>query len=141
MHEYLKKGTWVTRLLSLKKVGRKKYMDWYFVGIFETCQEAYFQGNKFVADNEELFKEQSMGDPPEHLIIENMDYGLYPSLRTQIVLDFFPDQMGAFMDTEGITRPSFMMKQAKKLSHILDIEIKGDGVTWGWGDKRQKKGN
>ena len=128
--ELLEKGNWVTRLLGFKKVGRKKYMDWYFVGVFKTCQEAYFQGNKFVMENEELFKEQSMGEVPDKLIIENMDYGVYPSLKYQIVLDFFPDQNGPYMDTEGITRPSFMIEQAEELKHLLNVKTEGDVTTW-----------
>lgn len=128
--ELLKKGNWVTRLLGFKKVGRKEYMDWYFVGIFRTCQEAYFQGNNFVMKNEELFKRQSMGQVPDRLVIENMDYGVYPSTRCQIMLGFFPDQNGPYMDTEGITRPSFMAKQAKELEHLLDIKTEGNVVTW-----------
>ena len=128
--ELLEKGNWVTRLLGFKKAGRKEYMDWYFVGVFKTCQEAYFQGNKFVMENEDLFKKQSMSKVPDRLVIENMDYGVYPSTKCQLMLDFFPDQNGPYMDTEGITRPSFMIKQAKELKHLLNIETTDNAVTW-----------
>ncbi len=138
MDSLLEKGNWTTRLLSIRKAGRKKYLEWYFVGIYKTAQEAYFRGNKFVMDNEEIFKEQSCGLVPERLIIENMRYGgFYPtSNKEQIILDFIPDQNGPFMDTCGITRASYMLKRVKDLKDLLDMSTTSpDGVglvTWAW---------
>jgi len=105
----LKKGNWFTRLFT---VGEGIPIEWYVVGIYDTAQEAYMAGNRYVEDNQDLFKEQSSGSPPERLVIELLTKGGYPAecVEEQFIFEFFPSSDGAYIDSHGVTRASYIME-------------------------------
>lgn len=118
----LQSGMWLTRLFHFRKLGRTKTVQQYLVGIFPTAQEAFIQGNRFAENNEELFRENSDGKCPDRMVIELLDNGVYPKcIKHQMTFHFFPDQCGPYMDTEGVTRPSYMLTQEKKIKHLFGV--------------------
>lgn len=104
----LKKGTWLTRLFTVHDSGP---IEWYIVGVYDTAQAAYFAGNQFVVDNQEMFDEQSDGKVPEHMVIELLTKGGYPDecVDEQFIFGFLPSSDGAYIDSHGVTRGSYMM--------------------------------
>lgn len=110
----MKRGSWVVRFLSIKKAGKKEYIEWYFAGIWPTAQEAFRAGNEYAVKNEELFKKQS-GGFPERMVLELMKEGLpYPkSNEVQLQFGFIPSSDGPYMDSEGVTRGSYMLRRGE----------------------------
>lgn len=107
----MKEGMWVLRFFTLKE----RTMVWYFGGIYETAQQAYFAGLKYVSDEQEMFEENG-NDAPENMVIELCDMGKYPeNVEYQYIFPFFPDQLGAYADCHGVTRPSFMTERHQLL--------------------------
>ena len=110
----LKKGTWFARLFTVKD---SSAIEWHVVGVYDTAQEAYGAGNQYVEDNEKLFDEQSEGKPPDHLVIELLTKGNYPEecVEEQFIFDFFPSTDGAYIDSHGVTRASYLIQQDKEV--------------------------
>ncbi len=105
----LKKGNWLTRLFT---IGENIPIEWYIVGNYTTAQEAYYAANAYVENNQALFKEQSKGKVPDHLSIELVTTGTYPeSVEEQFIFDFFPSSDGAYIDSHGVTRASYLINQ------------------------------
>ncbi len=105
----MKRGTWFTRLFT---VHGKAPIEWYFVGVYDTAQEAYRAGNQYVEDNQKLFDDQSDGNVPRRMAIELLTKDTYPEcVEEQFIFDFLPSSDGAYIDSHGVTRASYTLKR------------------------------
>jgi len=109
----MRRGAWLTRLFTANK---NTPIEWYVVGVYDTAQEAYSAGNKYVEDNEELFNKQSQGKPPKNLVIELLARGAYPNecLKEQFIFPFLPSTDGAYIDSHGVTRSSYSTQEVSQ---------------------------
>ena len=112
MDPLMKEGIWLLRFFSI--VNHR--MTWYFGGMYTTAQEAYLRGLKYVVDNVDIFEENGDGRLPENMAIELVGMGDYPQkVEEQFIFSYFPDQMGAYMDSHGVTRASYILKRRELL--------------------------
>jgi len=103
----MKQGMWTATLLYVDSDLDR--LDKYFVGIFESAQDAYGNGNDYfdTLDTE--------GRPkPDTLVIELQGFGVYPdNIEEQFAFHYIEGAMGrSFMDCHGVTRASYMMRRA-----------------------------
>lgn len=114
--DLLKRGQWLTCFMN--KIGDKK-MERIVAGVYPTAQEAYINAQKY--GDKDFWKV-----PPEMLVLELLGPGVYPEcLEVQVIFNWI-DHMG-YADMEGITRPSYMLRQglAESLSVQNGIAVVG----------------
>ncbi len=80
-----------------------KQMERIVAGVYPTAQEAYMKAQDY--GDEDFWK-----TPPDKLVLELLDFGVYPKcLGGQVICAYIPN-MG-YVDIEGVTRPSYMLRQ------------------------------
>ena len=123
----LKRGMWEICFVSKREAGEKEYMEFYRAGVYETAQEAFLRGNKWVADNQDILDEQSDGKAPDMMVLELVGLGAYPScMKEQFIFYHVPemagDVMGPYLDLEGVIRPSYLLAHKEDVKGLLNVD-------------------
>jgi hypothetical protein len=112
--DLLKRGQWLTCFMN--KLEDEQKMERIVAGVYPTAQEAYMRAQDY--GDEDFWK-----TPPEMLVLELLGPGVYPDcLEVQVVFNWI-DQMG-YVDMEGVTRPSYMLRQG--LAEVIETH---DGIA------------
>ena len=129
--DVLRKGNWVTRLISAHYIGHREQLpvyhhEVYHVGTFQTAQESYMRTGLFVSRHEEIiFRDGSVngGKLSTHLVIELQGFGTYPeNVRVQYILPYLRGRRVPYLDKYNIMRVDNLIAQRKNLSRIAEID-------------------
>ncbi len=100
----LKRGHWFASFLNMNTTANgEKRVERIVAGVYNTAQEAYMKAQEY--GDRHFWK-----TPPETLVLELFDFGTYPSCVQEQVIYHYIKGMG-YLDVEGITRPSYMLRQ------------------------------
>jgi hypothetical protein len=101
----MKKGVWIAQLVGYRE--ELQAVDKYFVGLFETAQEAFIAGSSF---RDPGAWEEYDKPIPDKLAIELLKFGTYPENIEEQFLSPYAKGAG-YLDVWGICRGSYMIQQ------------------------------